>query len=282
MKFRFYLFKESNRVYDRSELITYLEAQPFMSLVSDGGVKIARYHNTQINMDAQFVLNTKSIVPDIQRLNPKYLDLNIYVEFDVLNNTYKVNKIVDLIENICKRFDFCVYNEYFEDVQPFKRALLIKAFELVKNGYKRKYEEEFLNYSRLDKERLDGVYEFLELKDNFEGLEEYNILHYCFLRLKESRNVYVTFDLDLSQPFIMPPHAQLVRICTENGVSIISYEDLKKKIYKYLKLVDAKLYDVFMVEAKHFKKVKKIILKSKFDTVKVNLKEVEFNSVLDI
>ena len=150
MKFRYYFFKEGTRVYDIAELLTYLEAQPYMRLHQEGAIKVAKYHNTVINMDADFIFNTKSIVSNIQRLDPKYLDLNIYVEFDVLNNTYKVSKIVDMIEVICKRFGFSVYNEYFEDVSPFKRSLLINAFELVKVGYKKKYEEEFMNYSRLD------------------------------------------------------------------------------------------------------------------------------------
>lgn len=100
------IFKEGTRVYDKAELLTYLEAQPYMRLLQEGAIKVAKYHNTVINMDADFIFNTKSIVSNIQRLDPKYLDLNIYVEFDVLNNTYKVSKIVDMIEVICKDLVF--------------------------------------------------------------------------------------------------------------------------------------------------------------------------------
>lgn len=282
MKFRFYFFKESNRLYDRTELHNYLEAQPFITFIQDGNIKIARYHNTQINMSAQFVFSNKSIVPDIQRVSPCFLDMNIYVEFDVLNNNFKVSKIIDIIDVICRKFDFLVYNEYFEDVMPFKRQLLIKAFEMVKLAYKKKYEEEFIQYSRIDKERLESVYEFLEAKDNLEVSEMYNILHYCFLKTNDSRNVFVGIDLDLSQPFILPPSAQLVRIPTDDGCAIISYQDFKKKIAKYLGLVNARLPEVFRVEEKYFKKVKKVILKTKFDTVKVPLYEVNFNNVLDV
>ena len=61
-----------------------------------------------------------------------------------------------------------------------------------------------------------------------------------------------------------------------------SVNDLKKKIDKYLGLVDARLYDVLMVDEKSFKKARKIILKTKFDEVKVALKEVPFAQVLDL
>lgn len=282
MKFRYYFFKEGTRVYDKAELLTYLEAQPYMRLLQEGAIKVAKYHNTVINMDADFIFNTKSIVSNIQRLDPKYLDLNIYVEFDVLNNTYKVSKIVDMIEVICKRFGFSVYNEYFEDVSPFKRSLLINAFELVKVGYKKKYEEEFMNYSRLDKESLASIYSFLEIKDQIQNLDGYDFLNYVFFKENESRRVYVGVDMDLKKPFVIPPCVKLVRIDTDTSRIIVSYEDLKKKIDKYLGLVDARLYDVLMVDEKSFKKARKIILKTKFDEVKVALKEVPFAQVLDL
>lgn len=282
MKFRYYFFKEGTRVYDKAELLTYLEAQPYMRLLQEGAIKVAKYHNTVINMDADFIFNTKSIVSNIQRLDPKYLDLNIYVEFDVLNNTYKVSKIVDMIEVICKRFGFSVYNEYFEDVSPFKRSLLINAFELVKVGYKKKYEEEFMNYSRLDKESLASIYSFLEIKDQIQNLDGYDFLNYVFFKENESRRVYVGVDMDLKKPFVIPPYVKLVRIDTGTSRIIVSYEDLKKKIDKYLGLVDARLYDVLMVDEKSFKKARKIILKTKFDEVKVALKEVPFAQVLDL
>ena len=282
MKFRYYFFKEGTRVYDKAELLTYLEAQPYMRLLQEGAIKVAKYHNTVINMDADFIFNTKSIVSNIQRLDPKYLDLNIYVEFDVLNNTYKVSKIVDMIEVICKRFGFSVYNEYFEDVSPFKRSLLINAFELVKVGYKKKYEEEFMNYSRLDKESLASIYSFLEIKDQIQNLDGYDFLNYVFFKKNESRRVYVGVDMDLKKPFVIPPCVKLVRIDTGTSRIIVSYEDLKKKIDKYLGLVDARLYDVLMVDEKSFKKARKIILKTKFDEVKVALKEVPFAQVLDL
>lgn len=282
MKFRYYFFKEGTRVYDKAELLTYLEAQPYMRLLQEGAIKVAKYHNTVINMDADFIFNTKSIVSNIQRLDPKYLDLNIYVEFDVLNNTYKVSKIVDMIEVICKRFGFSVYNEYFEDVSPFKRSLLINAFELVKVGYKKKYEEEFMNYSRLDKESLASIYSFLEIKDQIQNLDGYDFLNYVFFKENESRRVYVGVDMDLKKPFVIPPCVKFVRIDTGTSRIIVSYEDLKKKIDKYLGLVDARLYDVLMVDEKSFKKARKIILKTKFDEVKVALKEVPFAQVLDL
>lgn len=282
MKFRFYFFKEHDRNYDRAELLTYLEAQPYMTLFQEGAIKRAVYDNTVLDMHAEFVFNTKSITPDIQRLNPAFLDLNIYVEFDVLNNTYKVSKIIDMVEVICHRFGFAVYNEYFEDVSAFKRSLLTKTFELVKDGYKKKFEEEFMNYAKLSKQTLDDIYTFLELKEHIHGLENYLIPKYVFLREPSTRSAYVAIDLPLDKPFIIPPCVQLIRMETEDGIRIVSASDLKKKISKYLTLVDARIDDLHMVPEKYFKKIKRIISKLRLDAVKVEIKEVPFNLVYDL
>ncbi len=284
MMFRYYFFKEGTRVYDKAELLTYLEAQPFMTLKNDGPIKKAYYNNTVLDFNALFVLNTKSVIERIERLDPKYLDLNIYVEFEVLNNTYKVEKIIDMVEIICRRFGFAVYNEYFENVTPFKRNVLIRAFEVVKDAYKKKYEEEFLTYSRLSKDTLKSIYSFLEIKEQLDDLNDYKILDYIFLKEKDTRSAYVCIDATVDGPFIIPPAAKLVKIKAKNdrGYIYISYQDFFKKISKYLTLVDSRLYDVFMVDEKNYKKVKKIITKTKFDEVVVYLEKIELSNVMDI
>lgn len=282
MKFRYYFFKEGNRIYDKAELLTYLEAQPYMTIINNENQKKAYYHNTAIDFDATFVLGNKSIVQDLHKLNPKYLDLNIYVEFEVLNNTFKVNRLIDIIEVMCKRFDFVVYNEYFEDVSQFKRSMLIKAFDMVKEGYKKKYEEEFVNYSKLDKESLEQIYLFLEIKDQIDNVEGYEILPYTFLKEKSSRKVYVCINILEDGPFIIPPCAQLVHFRNINGEKTISYKDFNKKVSKYMTIVDSRLYDVMMVPDKNIRKVRKILNKTKFDTIKVEMESIPFNKVLDL
>ena len=77
MIFRYYFLKEGSRVYDKSELITYLQAQPYVKFLDDGVIKKAIYHNTVLNFEATFVFNNKSIINRIEKLDPKYLDLNL-------------------------------------------------------------------------------------------------------------------------------------------------------------------------------------------------------------
>jgi hypothetical protein len=282
MKFRYYFFKENTRTYDKAELLTYLEAQPYVTLKTDGDIKKAYYNNTVLNFNALLVINNKSIVPNIDRLDPKYLDLKIYCEFDVLTNTYLVDRFIDMIEVICKRFDFCVYNEYFEGVSQFKRSLMIHAFEVVKQGYKNKYEEEFVNYSRLDKKSLNKIYAFEEIKQSLNEEDEGKILPYVYFKEKGSRNVYVGLLIDSDAPFILPPCAELIKLKRDDDYIIISYQDFYKKVSKYLEIVDSNLYDVLKVKEKNMRKVRKLLIKTKFDFVKVPMEEVDFNKILDL
>ncbi|MCR5786439.1 MAG: hypothetical protein K6G28_01900 [Acholeplasmatales bacterium] len=283
MIFRYYFLKEGNRVYDKSELITFLKANPYIRLEDEGMIKKAIYHNPNLKLDATFVFNNKSIIERIERLNPKYLDLNIYVEIPVLTNTYKVNRIIDIIQEICFRFDFAVYNEYFEDVSKFDRSLLVSVFNLVKKAYKKRYEDEFVAYSKINPDLLDNIYAFLDNKAQIETETDLKALNYVFLRENDTRNAYTCLDLTFDQGFLIPPACKLARYIKDGKYVVISYEELIKKIGKYCKNVtNLSSLNVLAVEDKYVRKINKVLTKTNFDKVIVPLSEVELDQILDL
>ena len=283
MIFRYYFLKEGNRVYDKSELITFLKANQYIHLEDEGMIKKAIYHNPNLKLDATFVFNNKSIIERIERLNPKYLDLNIYVEIPVLTNTYKVNRIIDIIQDICFRFDFAVYNEYFEDVSRFDRSLLVSVFNLVKKAYKKKFEDEFVQYSKLSADTLNNVYAFLEAKDQLEEDTQLEALNYLFLRESDTRNAYPCLDLNFDKGFIIPPGCKLVRYKKDDTYIVISYEEFLRKIGKFCKNIsNLSSLNVLAVEDKYVRKINKILTKTNFDKVVVPLNVVQLDQILDL
>ena len=288
MIFRYYFLKEGSRVYDKSELITYLQAQPYVKFLDDGVIKKAIYHNTVLNFEATFVFNNKSIINRIEKLDPKYLDLNLYVEFNLLNNTFKVNRLIDIIQEICQRFNFAVYNEFFEDVSPFDRSLMINVFNVCKNAYKKKSEDdsynEFTNYSKLSRDSFDQIYSFLEVKESLESSSDYKALDYVFLRERETRNAYVAINLtNLNEGCIIPPGVKLVQYVQDGERIVISYDELLKKISKFLTNISSNgNYNILLLQDKYVKKVKKVLTKSKFARAVVELNEVALDNILDL
>lgn len=285
MKFKYYFFKENNRVYDLADLLAYFEACSNVTVSKIGEERRIYYKNETLNFEGLFVIGTKSVVPNLQNLNPKFLDLNIRLEFDILLSSYKANLLIDIMEGMCKRFGFCVYNEMFEDVSVFKHNTCLKAFELVKIAYKEKYEEEVMNFNKIEQTALNSVYAFLEQKQKiieFYQEEEILPLEYVFFKEQGNRKAYIAAYWNGFDPFIMPPCVSLLVVGDGENKKIISFKEFSKRVGKLLKPADGSLYNLYIVNYKDIKKVRKITSKDKFEHIVVPLATVSLDSILDI
>lgn len=146
MLFRFFYLKEGTRVFDRTDLLTFFQANPNISIEKKGDDRDFIYHHPILDFKAHFILSSKSAVPHLERLNPKYFDVNFRVEFDITLPTYSVELILDIAEEIAKMFKFAIYNESYEDVVVFRKNTLAKTFEIWKNAYKNKNEDEISRF----------------------------------------------------------------------------------------------------------------------------------------
>lgn len=283
MKFRFYFFKEGSRVFDKADLFEFLNNHENINVDFNRVEKVAYYHNNKLDFDAEIILGEKSVVPNLHNLSPNFLDLNIRLEVKLLMPSYKLDKILDVIEVMCKRYSFLVYNETFEDVRPFKRSTMIKAYELIKQAYKEKNEEEFMGYHKLERSLLDQVYLYIENRDLLiEDKKNFHALNYRFYKKPGSRTAFVAVEWDGNGAFIMPSNASLFIYKDENETKVIAFKELFSKIGKYLNMIDTSIYGIYESNPKEIKKIKKILTKSKFTKLQVELLEVKLESILDL
>ena len=284
MLFTFYFLKEGTRVIDRTELLTYFQANPNVTMSKRGDDRIYHYHHPILGFDADFVLTSKSVVPHLERLNPKFYDVNFKVEFDILLPTYSVELILDIAEEISKMFKLAVYNESYEDVAPFRKNMLARTFDIWKSAYKNKHEDEVAKYSRIDATSLAEIYNYILRKPKLEVLldkDKIQISDYFFLRTEKSRTAFICMKWDGNTPFILPP-----------GVDIFYYED--NKYSKYIALaelvgISEKLFKSIdgygtlrLIDSINVGKLKKIITKTKFAPLTVELKAIKLTHILDV
>ncbi len=284
MLFKFYFLKEGTRVFDRTELLTFFQANPNISMDRKGDDRDFIYHHPILDFTAHFILSSKSAIPHLERLNPRYLDVNFRVEFDIILPTYCVELVLDIAEELAKMFKFYIYNESYEDVVAFRKNTIVKTFELWKNAYKNKNEEEISKFSRIDSASLAQIYNYILRKPKLEVLldkTKINIPNYFFMRTDKSRTAFVCMSWDGTTPFIIPP-----------GIDILYYDDTKYKKYiamtelvlkgeKYMKIIDG-YSNIKMVDIKSVNKLKKLIMKTKFAPLTVELKEIHIADILDI
>ena len=284
MLFAFYFLKEGTRVFDRTELLTYFQANPNITMSKRGDDRIYHYHHPVLGFDADFILTSKSVVPHLERLNPKFYDVNFKVEFDILLPSYSVDMLLDISEEISKMFKFAVYNESYEDVIPFRKNILAKTFEHWKNAYKNKHEDDVAKYSRIDSTSLSEIYNYILRKPKLEVLldkDKIQISDYFFLRTEKSRTAFICMQWDGSSPFILPPGVDIFYYQDNKHNKYIALAELVGRAEKLFKSIDG--YGTLkMIDGKNVGKLKKIITKTKFAPLTVELREIKLTNILDV
>lgn len=284
MLFKFYYLKEGTRVFDRTELLTYFQANPNITLERNGENRDYTYHHPILDFDAHFIVSSKSAIPHLERLNPKYFDVNFRVEFDIKLPTYCVELILDIADEIAKMFKFSVYNESYEDVVTFRKNTLAKTFDIWKNAYKNKNEDEIASYNRIDPALLSQIYNYILRKPKLEVLLDRNkvqISDYFFMRSDKSRTAFVCMSWDGNDPFIIPPGIDILFFNDPKNPKYISMQELAIRADKLMKMIDG-YGNIRMVDMKSIGKLRKIIVKSKFAPLTVELKEIKLSNILDI
>lgn len=284
MDFRFYFLKEGTRVYEKSDLLTYFQANPNITVEKRLNDRIFTYHHPILNFEARFVMTSKSCIPHLERLNSAFLDVNFFVEFNILLQTYAVEIILDIVEEICKLFKFHVYNQSYEDVFPFRRSMMIKAFEAWKRAYKDNNEDEIAQYNRLDPQTISQVYGYLQRRAKLEILldkDKVVISNYFFLHTERSRTAFVAISWDGYSPFILPPAVDILLLDDGKYTKYIPMSEVLTKAEKLFKPIDG--YGIIqMMDIKNTKKLHKILTKDKFATLTVELKPLSLEKILDI
>ena len=85
-------------------------------------------------------------------------DLDIYLSIDPMMPMYKVGIILDLVSDLCQKFDFFIYNILFENVSEYKRDLILKSYEAIREIYKNKFPMEYTSLNYVPKDKVNDVF----------------------------------------------------------------------------------------------------------------------------
>ncbi len=283
MKFEIFFFKQNTREYDVDELINFVLTDRNMSLINEDDKVILKYSNDLISLDYNLCFTRASRVPDIARLNPMYLDLDFYVEYDLVLPIFKLNMISNLIESLCSRYGFSIYNYLFDDVSPFSRELIAKSYTKVREVYKEKFLSEYKALNYVLKDKLEGYYKYiLEAKTMRESLNnEYLFSDTYFVKNALTDKANLVAELNLDAACVIPPFVDLI-VLEKNG------EKQKYSYLKFLELTEKYLLDfpgfignAKMINNKNLKKIKKIVAKMKLQPVLDSTITIKDESLID-
>lgn len=283
LKYELFFFKENTRLYDAQELVDYLLEDPNMIATTSDDRFTLEYKNKNIKLEFSLIFVKNSRVPDIARLNPKYLDLDFFIQFDVLLSMYKLNMIISLVEKVCRRFNFSIYHVWFEDVTPFRRDIIQNSYDRVRMSYKEQFPLEYQPLNYVHKEKLEGYYNYIMDKT---ATNEYYNNKYLFLNVYFGKNmtfnqVNLITEFKLETSTIIPPYVDAFVIERNNKKDYYSYNEIMNLISKYTKEFPGFVGNTRMIEEKNIKKLNKILSKMKIYPITDRIEKIEEESLVD-
>lgn len=283
-KFKIYFLKEETREYPKSDLITFITSNPNVTqtLGNDTNQRIYTYHHSVLNFEANFIMSNKAVIPHIQDIPAKYYDVNFYVEFDVILSNYAVEILLDIIEEICRKFKFYVF--VIKEVMPFKRQIMMKLFESVKRAHIDNNPDIVLGYNKLDPQAFSQVYSYLQKRKRLEltlDTDKIVITNYMFLHTEKSRAAYITIKWDGESQFILPPAVEILLLDDGKVERYIPMSEVLDKADKFFTPIDG-YGDIQLLDKKYVKKLHKILVKEKFAPLNVRLDTLSLDKILDV
>ncbi len=287
MDFAYYFLKEGTSNYVKTELITFLTSNPNITPPdpnSDELDRVYTYKHPVLGFEAYFVMSDRNVINHLDRISPNYFDVHFYVHFNVLLTDYAAELILDIVDDITKRFRFLTYNEAFPDVVPFKRPLMLKAFTTWKRTYAGKNPEVVAKYSYLDSSSYGSVLNYMQKQMRLElTLEDQKVVvsKYCFYKTEKSRTAFIAIKWDGISPFILPPAIDILILDDGKTTRFISLSEIMSKAKKLFTIIDG-YGDISILDSSSVKKLYKILTKEKFSPLSVKLEELTLNNILDI
>ncbi len=282
-QFNVHFFKEKSRHIDIEVLIDFFEKVEGVTVEMDDQSVRFLYTHPHLPYQALFKITPKSEVPDIYRLNPRFLDVNFHMEMPILTPNYIAKHIFDVIKKICDKFGFHIYNEMFEDVLAFKMELLDKVFHMLKDAYIEKNPVLLNDYFVLPTEKLTAVFRYLddivELQNYYKELDTY-VPKYHFLST-ESHHLTIGIEWNEQTLTVFPPCIDYVFYRLNGEIKVIVADEVLEALDKFVTDVPGFIRGTKVLTKKFLRKAHKIMRKSKFSKIDHTFEKQTVRKLLD-
>lgn len=261
--FRVHFFKENNRNIDVESVFSFFTYElGFTADTNDANVTFVFEHPT-LHIKCIFMITQKTTVPDIYRLNPKYLDINVHFEMPVMTTSFMANKFFKFIEKFAKKFHLYIYHPLFEDVLSYHYDVLYQVFMMLKDASLKKDMSLLKPYEVIDSNILYHIYKYSDdlhdLKQYYDDVDTF-VSPYTLTKCYDQ--MYIGFHWYDNQPTVIPPYVNVCYYHIGDAVKIIHYLDVEKAIDKHTVKVPGTIEGTKVVPKKLIPKVMKILKKA--------------------
>jgi hypothetical protein len=263
--FRLHFFKEKTRQIDIDLLLNYFrDRDDFKTEMDETSVRFT-YENNTLCIGYQYTITPRSTVPDIYRLSPNYLDVNIHIDIPIVMSDFMYQVFLKDIEKFAKTFKLFLYHPLFEDVMPFRYELLTEVFRMIKTKYIQKHYDEMKDYVFVDQRIL---YKILKYENDITELKTYykDIKTFVpkYQLLDNGQNLIYAIEIQDGLLTVIPPEINTVFIrLKDQSLKAFDYVSVSKKLEPLLSKVPGTIEGTQVLLKKHLAKFYKILKKAK-------------------
>lgn len=285
MSYVLYFLLDREKSIVPKDFLDFALKDPFFSfsLTESNDVKLT-YKDNNIIFETNIYLRTKSIIPNLHLLNPKYKNINISLELSPLLPRFKVNLFLEKFNSIAKNFDLYMYSEFLNDVEAFKKDDVLYTYDMYKKAYVVKYPEETKDLHFVDRMYLD---DYLTYEKEYERvrklyleneIEVPKIIYY----LDEGVNqIKTAIAWDGEAKVLIPPFVDYIVYGKDNDKKIYMAKEFNAYLGKFMTNITGFMPGTKVIVAKKIAKCKKVISKAKFTMILKKFKVVNQTSLID-
>jgi hypothetical protein len=277
MAINLHFFRKNNlEKLDYAKLIEHFETLPnFKTYVTDEYVEIA-YSDVEFSFNYRYLITKQSRVSRIYELNPMYTNVNFMLEMPILIPSFLAKEILTLTQKICKIFDLDIYQDSFEDVQPFNFVDLLVLFEKTRANY---IEENGLKDKiTFDNEKLNIICKYQRSVDSLRDYYHNQVdVKYCIPVIDEKNKVSgISYTWEVGKATVFPPYVEFIYVIDEDGSKyLVNRVDFYRILNKYFIEIKTFLPDLYIIKEKQAKKAKREMKKIR----KCAITEYEFKNL---
>jgi hypothetical protein len=262
--FRLHFFKEKSRQIDIDLLLNYFrDLEGFQTEMDEKSVRFSYEHKTMY-VGYQYSITPRSTVPDIYRLSPNYLDVNIHVDIPILISDFMYQQILKAIDAFTRAFKLFIYHPLFEDVMPFRYELLTEVNRMMKAKYIEKNHDEIKEFVFVDQKIL---YKMLKYQDDILNLKDYykDIMTYVpkYQLLFNGKTLIQAIEIQDGMLTVIPPEINTIFIrMKDQTLKAFDYISVAKKLQNLLVKVPGTIEGTNVLLKKNVSKFYKILKKA--------------------
>ena len=279
--FKIHFFKEKSRVIDIDALMTYFEKKQYTQEMNDTYLRF-HYEHPTLHTKFYFTLTPKSTVPDIYRLNPKFLDVNFEISLPIVMSSFMLEIALKEIASFSKYFNLSLYHPLYEDVSPYDEGMIVEVFYMFQKAYVNKKPEYLKPYTRIPK---DTLYAMSTYTNDMQSLKEYfndvDIFVPKYQVITCDHDIIIGFMWNIDVITVIPP---LVNVCfyrLYDDIVMIEIQHLEPILETYFAKVPGTISGTRVLIKKYRNKVNAFMKKLPFKTVCTTSQKIAFEYLIE-